>query len=98
MIKKRTIYTQEFKRASVQLTMQEGKMVQEVAKELGVHPGMLSRWRREYFQENEEAFPGRGHLKESDQELHRLRREVSQLREEREILKKALVFFSKESK
>jgi transposase-like protein len=37
-------------------------------------------------------------LKASDAELEQLRREVAQLREDREILKKALVFFSKESK
>ena len=46
----------------------------------------------------EEAFPGKGKLSSSDEELRRLQRENMRLREEREILKKALVFFSNESK
>jgi transposase len=59
---------------------------------------MLSKWRSEYLADSEEAFPGQGNLKESEKELRRLQRENARLREEREILKKALVFFSKESK
>ena len=98
MTDKRTKYTPEFKRGAVELTLLEGKTVKEVANDLDIHPVMLSRWRREYFQEKDAAFPGQGNPKESDQELQRLRREVAQLREERDILKKALVFFSKESK
>jgi transposase len=66
----------------------EGKSVKEVANDLDIHPVMLSRWRREYFQEKDAAFPGQGNPKESDKELQRLRREVVQLREERYILKK----------
>ena len=98
MVRKRTTYTREFKMEAVQLSLVDGKTSKEAANELGIHPAMLSRWRKEYFEDNEEAFPGQGNLKESDQELHRLRRENVRLREEREILKKALVFFSKENK
>lgn len=97
MVKKRTTYTPEFKRGAVELTFLEGRTVKEVAAELDIHPVMLSRWRKEYVQENEAAFPGQGKRKDKDEELHRLRREIAQLREERDILKKALVFFSKES-
>lgn len=98
MVRKRSTYTREFKIEAVQLSLREGVTTKDVALSLGIHPGNLSRWRKEYFLDQEESFPGRGNLKESEQELHRLRREVAQLREEREILKKALVFFSKESK
>ena len=98
MIRKRTTYTPEFKRNAVELSLQDGRMVKEVAEELGIHPTMLSKWRSEYLADSEEAFPGQGNLKESDKELQRLRRENARLREEREILKKAVVFFSKESK
>jgi transposase len=82
----------------VQLSMEDGRSAVEVAKELGINKATLHRWRKEYLEDAEEAFPGQGQLKESDQELAQLRREVVQLREDREILKKALVFFSKESK
>ena len=98
MIKKRTTYTAEFKQGAVELSLLEGKTVKEVAQELDIHPVMLSRWRSEYLQEKEMAFPGHGNKREDEQELLRLRQEVAQLREERDILKKALVFFSKESK
>ena len=98
MLRKRTTYTPEFKRSAVELTLQDGRMVKEVAEELGIHSTMLSKWRSEYLADSEEAFPGQGNLKESEKELRRLQRENARLREEREILKKALVFFSKESK
>jgi transposase len=98
MLRKRTTYSPEFKRNAVELTLQDGKMVKEVAEDLGIHPTMLSKWRGEYLADSDEAFPGQGNLKESEKELRRLQRENARLREEKEILKKALVFFSKESK
>jgi transposase len=48
--------------------------------------------------EGQEAFPGQGNRKASDEEILQLRRELERVREERDILKKALVFFSKESR
>lgn len=98
MVRKRTTYTKEFKLEAVQLSLEDGRTAKEIAESLGIHPAMLSRWRKEYFEDNEEAFPGQGNLKERDQDLHRLRRENARLQEDLEILKKALVFFSKESK
>ncbi len=98
MGQKRSTYSKEFKLEAVRLSMREGTTATEVTENLGIHPALISRWRKQYFRDQEESFPGRGNLKESDKELQRLRREVVQLREEREILKKALVFFSKESK
>lgn len=98
MKRKRIQYTTEFKRGAVELTLVEGNSVSDVAKDLDIHPVMLGRWRREYLADQETAFPGSGNVKENNEELVRLRREVARLREERDILKKALVFFSKESK
>jgi transposase len=65
---------------------------------LGIHPNVLYRWRKEYLGDSVESFPGQGKRKAGDEEVTRLRREVAQLRQERELLKKALVFFSKESR
>lgn len=98
MVKKRRTYTKAFKLEAVQLSMQEGRTGKEVALALGINPGILSRWRKEYFEGEDEAFPGQGKMKASDEELFRLRKEVARLREDQEILKKALAFFSKESK
>ena len=94
----RRTFTREFKLEAVRLSMEEGRAGSDVAKELGIHPNVLYRWRKEFLEDSEDSFPGQGKLKASDEEVARLRREVALLREDREILKKALVFFSKESK
>lgn len=91
-------YTREFKIEAVRLTEESDGPVMEVARELGIHPNTLYKWRCQYLADGEEAFPGHGKLTAKDDEVRRLRRENARLREEREILKKALVFFSKESR
>lgn len=97
-MKERKTYTREFKLEAVRMSMEDGRSGAEVAKELGIHRNLLYKWRKAFLEDEEESFPGRGNLKASEAELQRLRREVARLREDREILKKALVFFSKESK
>lgn len=82
-------YTPEFKREAVRLVMQEGHSVTQVARDLGLNDNMLHRWKKEFAQKNEQAFPGQGHSPEDD--LTKLRREVEVLRREREILKKPWV-------
>jgi transposase len=63
---------------------------------LELDPKLIRRWREALEQEpkGSEAFPGKGHLPPEPEELRRLRRENDRLREEREILKKALAIFS----
>ena len=94
----RKTYTREFKLEAVRLSTEEGRSGAAVAQELGIHRNLLYRWRKEFFEDETESFPGRGKLKASDEEIRRLEREVKRLREDREILKKALEFFSRESK
>lgn len=94
----RKTYTREFKLEAVRLYLADERSGAEVAAELGIHPNALYRWRKEFLEDSDEAFPGHGNLKESEQELARLRRENLRLREDQEILKKALKFFSKESR
>lgn len=94
----RKTYSREFKLEAVQLSMEDGRSGTEVARELGIHPNLLYRWRKELLEGSGEAFPGQGKMRASDEEVARLRREVALLREDREILKKALVFFSRASK
>ncbi len=91
-------YSREFKLEAVRLSEEDGRPVAEVARELGIPANNLYKWRELFGEKGEEAFPGKGRLSSSDDELRRLRQENMRLREEREILKKALVFFSKESK
>jgi transposase len=87
-------YTREFKLEAVRLYESTGKSMSEVERELGITPYLLSKWVHQFRQEAEQAFPGQGKLIERDEELRRLRREVEILKQERDILKKAVVIFS----
>lgn len=91
-------YDGEFKREAVQLVRDRGLSVKKVAEDLGIHPNVLSRWKREYLKDGKDAFPGKGHLRPEEEELIRLQRENADLREERDILKKALGIFSRKKK
>ena len=91
-------YTKEFKIEAVRLVEESDVPVFDAARELGVHPNSLYKWRRQYLADGEEAFPGHGNLTAGDDEVRQLRRELARVREERDILKKALAFFSRESR
>lgn len=64
----------------------DGKSVAQIEDELGSAPGMMYRWKRQFQQVGKEAFQGKGKLADSDQEVRRPKREVEQLREERDHL------------
>lgn len=91
-------YSREYKIEAVRLCEEDERPVAEVARQLGISPNNLYKWRNQFSEEGEEAFPGKGNLNSSDEELRRLRRENMRLREEVDILKKAVIFFSNESK
>jgi len=91
-------FTKEFKIEAVELVKQRAGKVTEVADNLGVHPVVLHRWIREFSEDPEYAFPGQGKLKSPDEEVHRLKKEIKDLKEERDILKKALSIFSRQGK
>ena len=91
-------YDRDFKEGAVRLVIDGGKSARSVARDLGVHENMLHRWKAEYLEDREHAFPGKGHLKPHEEELLKLKRRVSDLEEEREILKKALAIFSEHRK
>lgn len=94
---KRKRFSRQFKVDAVRLVTEQGYRVTEAARNLGIHPNMLSRWKRQLEAESEDAFPGKGQMTPEKEELHRLRKRVKQLEMEREILKKAAAFFAKES-
>jgi len=62
---------------------------------LGISANVLSRWKRQMTDDPAFAFPGKGYLKPVDEELRRLKKELRDVTEERDILKKALAIFSK---
>jgi len=98
MNSKRRKYSRDFKIEAVRLAEESEESAAAVARQLGIHPNLIYKWRDQLLEEGAEAFPGKGNLRSSDEEVRRLRRENAQLREERDILKKALGFFSRESR
>jgi transposase len=97
MTEKRRGYTAEFKHEAVRLVTEHGYGVTEAARNLGINVKMLGRWKRQAEHQTNGSMGGNGHMSAEHEELLRLRTENQRLRMEREILKKATVFFAKES-
>jgi transposase len=92
--RKRRRYTEDFKREAVALVTEQGYSVAEAARSLEVGENQIRRWRQKLEQESAE-----GELTATErEELERLRKEIRQLRMEKEILKKASAYFAKEMK
>jgi transposase len=95
---KRRHFTREFKRDAVQLVTEKGMPVGKVARDLDIHPNLLHLWRRKFLKDGDKAFTGKGCVKPENAEIRKLRKELERAREERDILKKALAVFSKQSR
>ena len=94
---KRRRYTREFKLEAVRLVNESGRSLTEVAKELGVRRDLMQRWKAECDAGFPEAsFPGNGQLSSTEAEVRRLRRELDEVKQERDFLKKAAAYFAKE--
>jgi len=90
MKKSRRTYTREFKLEALRLLETSGKSAAQLERELGIGSGCLSRWKQEQAREKEHAFPGQGRLTPEQERLRQLERENEILRQERDILKKAV--------
>lgn len=95
MQKEQKTYTKEFKVEAVHLLESSQKSQAQIARELGVADSTLSQWRKDLSEHGHDAFPGSGHQTPLEEENRQLKREVERLRQEREILKKALGIFSR---
>ncbi len=98
--KPRETFSPEFKREAVLLLEQGDKETSQLARELGVRRNQLYKWKKEIDAHGEAAFPGQGGRpkKISNNEMALLKTELKKLREENEILKKAAIYFAKESR
>ena len=96
--KEKRYFTREFKRDSVDLVVNKGMSSSNVGHDLGVHPNLIHVWRRRHFDDGDDAFVGKGNLKPEDAKLKQLQKELAEVKEERDILKKALAVFSKQDK
>jgi transposase len=99
-IESRRKYTAEFKQDAVNRVLRTGKSCAEVGRELGINPNILSRWRREALEKSDSLSTKEKELKPSEtaEMLRQARKEIEDLREQRDILKKALGIFSHPSK
>ena len=91
-------YTEEFKRQALELLQSSGKSAGQLERELGITPGMLLKWRSRYqvvTKEKEEPRLEPSDLEAAKREIHRLERELKEMAEEREILKKVVSIFSR---
>ncbi len=93
----RRSFTPQFKRDAVAL-VQQGKSVTEVARSLGIARSLLQRWREQLESKKEQAFPGNGKVSSDREQIRALEKELRDVREERDILKKALAYFADDQK
>ena len=102
MAEKRRQFTREFKLEAVRLVTSGERKVEELARELGVRPDMVRGWKKQAEGraglKQDDVFPGNGKLTSKDEELRTLRRELEEVRQERDFLKKAATYFAKGSR
>lgn len=97
IMKTRRKFDKQFKLEVVRRSLEETD-VKTLSKELGIHVGTLSRWRKEFLDSgNALSFPGNGKefLTEEQKETKRLKKALAEKELELEILKKAISIFSK---
>ena len=94
MAKPQPSYTREFKQEAVRLVETSTKNKAEIARDLGISDSALSKWCKEFGERGEEAFPGKGHQTTIEEENKKLRRKNEIVRQERDILKKAVRIFA----
>jgi len=97
MARVRRTFTPEFKRDAVGLVVKEGKTVSEVARNLGIARSLLQRWVEQHGDQDREGKPRKAHGKENE-EMKQLRKQLRDVTEERDILKKALAYFADDQK
>ncbi len=95
--KPRKQYSRAFKLEAVGLAIRGEKPATVIARDLGISVNLLYNWKRDYLDDKEHSFPGTGHLQNpEDERVRKLERELRDITEERDILKKVVSIFSKD--
>jgi transposase len=95
MQKTQRTFTREFKMEAVQLLQTSQKPLAQIARDLGIAESTLHQWRKLFSEQGANAFPGSGHQTPQEEEIRHLKRENELLRQERDVLKKAIGIFSR---
>lgn len=91
-------YTEDFRREAVRRSEGPDCSAAEVARDLGIHPGQIYNWRRQYKRLSDKQFNsvnGVDYSKPESETVRELQRTIADLKEENEFLKKATAYFSK---
>ena len=93
---KRTMrkYDKELKTNAVNLYSEGKHSIAKLSEELGIPEATLAGWLKSHKRDGINAFPGKGYARVGEEEIRQLRKEVNQLKRQRDILKKALAIFS----
>lgn len=90
-------YTQEFKDSTIQLILNSDKSILQISKDLDVSDKTLYAWLRAYREKHDIPTPTQQSKESLEEENRRLRKELAQVKKEREILKKAAAYFASEA-
>ena len=102
MAGKRRQFTREFKLEAVRLIASGERKVEDLARDLGVRVSILRDWQKQAEGRagltQEDVFPGNGKLTSKEEEIRELRRQLEEVKQERDFLKKAAAYFAKGSR
>jgi len=90
--RRRKSFDKEFKLSAVKLVLEGNQSLSSVARDMGIADNTLQNWKKKYLETNRELTEDE--LKIDKAEYKRLLRENKILKEERDILKKAIGYFS----
>lgn len=91
-------YTEDFRREAVRRSEGPDTSAAGMARDLGIHPGQIYNWRRQYKRLSDKQFNsvnGVDYSKPESEKMRELQRTIADLKEENEFLKKATAYFSK---
>jgi len=94
----RRTFDKEFKISAVKMLIEGKESILKVARDLGISGNTLRNWKKAYEKDKANTFPGKGYQKPEDAEITRLQKELAKVKEQRDILKKAVTFFSQDGK
>ena len=94
--KRRRRYEADFKKEAVNICKSSDKSCRQIEKELGIGNGILKRWGREFDADPRNSFRGNGHMLPTEAAFKKLEKELTHVKKERDILKKAVAIFSRE--
>jgi len=90
--------SKEFKRETVRLIIGEGRNVRKLAEDLGINYWTVKGWIKQYGKEEQADLVAKGLKMTPEEENRLLKKELADIAEERDILKKAIAVFSKKPK